>query len=223
MLLTEYFFRLWAWICSLRGKGTFLIYWIYCLIADTWWYTHDDTQCRCSPDSQLLPVLGDISCGFFNIRDWSGKTMYLPGMVCDMFWLIIYNISQYSCNIVPSRHLVCRGGKGIVDLCSRSLGGTSPPGCAKPASSVAMRIPSVSHSFPSHLIQRHPGSPWRLAGFAKAPHFCTSHNLNPGIHRIGVTQLELPAPKAIVRIAEAEAWCPPSMHEHVNLRSYPCH
>ena len=42
-----------------------------------------------------------------------------------------------------------------------------------------------------------------------APHFETV-SLNPGIRWIGVTQLELLAPKAIVRIAEAEAWCPPS-------------
>ena len=173
--------------------------------------------------TQFLPV--HISCGSFNI-----KTMYLPGMVCDMFWLIIYNIVFINYKSIFLQHCPISAfglqrGKGIVDLCSRCLGGTSPPGCAKPASSVAMRIPSVSHPGPSHLIRRHPGSPWitlapcrpcRLFlpfSMLKLPISAPLWNrffINPEIRWIGVTQLELPAPKAIVRIAEAEAWCPPS-------------
>ena len=195
VVLTEDFFRLWAWIWSLRGKGTFLMPCSWYVMIYSWRHSVPVLTWQLT---QLLPVLEDISCGSFmifqhprligqnNVPSWHG-----------VFW----PLNQYSCNIVPSRHLVCRGGKGIVDLCSRCLGGTSPPGCAKPASSVAMRIPSVSHSFPSHFID--PKAPWVTLAPCRpcrlffpflmlklpisAPHF-EIVSLNPGIRWIGVTR-----------------------------------
>ena len=195
VVLTEYFFRLWAWIWSLRGKGTFLIYWIYHLVADTWWYTHGDTQCQCSPDNwhsyyQFLRTSHVDLSWSFNIRDWSGKTMYLPGMVCDMFWLIIYKIIIIV-NIIYNipatlSHLGIWFAEGVRDrwsvqsvlrrdVASRVREARELSGDEDPFSHRATLAPPIL------LIQRHPGSPWHLAGLAKAPHFCTT--LKPFLYK----------------------------------------
>ena len=60
-------FSLWAWIWILRGKGTFLTpYSWYVMIYSS---RRHSVPVLTGQLTQFLPVLEDISCGYFNIRD----------------------------------------------------------------------------------------------------------------------------------------------------------
>ena len=170
------------------GKVLFL-----CLVADTWWYTHDDTQCRCSPDNwhsyyQFLRTYRIFQhprlIGQNNVPSWHGvfwPLIFLQHCPISAFGLQRGERDRWSVQSVLRRDVASRVRE------ARELSGDEDP-FSQPL-------------FPSHFID--PKAPWVTLGPCRpcrlffpflmlklpisAPHF-EIVSLNPGIRWIGVTR-----------------------------------
>ena len=150
------------------GKVLFL-----CLVADTWWYTHDDTQCRCSPDNwhsyyQFLRTYRIFQhprlIGQNNVPSWHGvfwPLIFLQHCPISAFGLQRGERDRWSVQSVLRR-----------DVASRVREARELSGDEDPFSQPLFPLPF----YWSEGTLGHPGALQAFLSFfdAKAPHFCTS-------------------------------------------------